>query len=504
MALLTKNDPYLLNASIFFGLLLGLFLAFPMHASLLCDDAYIHIRVAENLLNYGIPSFNPGDKFKVDSSTGYIFLLAALSKIWGPLNAIRYLESAIIVATTTCLFYLLTISGIHKFRNTLAAISVLPFFLWAAYIGMETPILCLIVVLSAIAWRHDKHQIVILLISIATWFRLEAILLLIAIFYYYIYIRKLREYIVLYATPTLILFLLELIMYGSIVPNGMRAKSIGYGFPISQSVINAMFSFGGGLQGRIFGFIFITLILAEIMRMLYKKMTIDFSETFLIFSIGVFAEWAIGRSLIFPWYYCLLAFPYGISIMLNDRLFSGRIEKLVQIANIAMLFVFSIIGIQIIFPYFTSHAERSSSLRIDRYLHIGSGLYLACPSCTLVSSEVGGLGYSFKGKLYDALGLADPQAIGFHPLKVPEERQDYGIGAIPPNYVRYRNPDFVVSMPIFSLALRRSGVMNYYIAYDCPFGMTIGSIWGDTKIQVFSKTALAEDVVKAMGCRLAY
>ena len=42
---------------------------------------------------------------------------------------------------------------------------------------------------------------------------------------------------------------------------------------------------------------------------------------------------------------------------------------------------------------------------------------------------------SFPGRILDAAGLASKDALKFHPLKIPQERERGDLGAIPPRYV---------------------------------------------------------------------
>jgi len=45
------------------------------------DDAYIHFRIAENLINYGVPYDNQSDVVMVSSSSGGTLILAGLAMI---------------------------------------------------------------------------------------------------------------------------------------------------------------------------------------------------------------------------------------------------------------------------------------------------------------------------------------------------------------------------------------------------------------------------------------
>jgi hypothetical protein len=134
---------------------------------------------------------------------------------------------------------------------------------------------------------------------------------------------------------------------------------------------------------------------------------------------------------------------------------------------------------------------------VNTYSRIGENLYKFCSTCTLVTSEIGGLGYFFKGGVYDAFGLGDPVVMDFHPMEVPNERQDYGVGAIPPKYVELRDPDFIVSMPVFSFSLRKSSLIAKYHAYDCQLDTVV---FGDSVVKVFSKNSLPSQLLMKMGC----
>ena len=85
-----------------------------------------------------------------------------------------------------------------------------------------------------------------------------------------------------------------------------------------------------------------------------------------------------------------------------------------------------------------------------------------------MSSEIGGLGYTFKGHIVDAAGLTSPEALRFHPMKIPEERSGGEIGAIPVGFVEEVRPDVIVSYDIFIEAFLRSNIRFDYVRIKKP------------------------------------
>jgi len=93
---------------------------------------------------------------------------------------------------------------------------------------------------------------------------------------------------------------------------------------------------------------------------------------------------------------------------------------------------------------------------------VAKELYEKFPDATLLTSEIGGIGFEFKGKIIDGAGLITPSALKYHPMKVPEERPVEYCGAIPVGIVRETSPDIVVSYDYFMGALEISGILQSY------------------------------------------
>lgn len=487
------NRPLDINLKwIWAGFFLGVLAAAALRIDYFFDDAYIHARLAENLLTYGAPYFNPDTPYKAGSSTGYVLLIAALSVFFDAAYAILYVEIFVIIATMTGLFTLVSLSPSHRLRNALAALCVIPSLLTSAYGGMETSIMCLLITVAAISWRYQNHTLVVFFIALAAWFRIEAIALLVFALYYFWHNQK--KVLAWYAFPLALLFLTDLFFFGTFLPAAVKAKVTGYDFPLDQIIVKAL-SFGGGAAGVFIGVGLVLLALYRAGGVLYWRLKMDFADVFLLFSLSLLAGWIINRFPMSDWYPCLAIVPLGIAVLVTDDYPKGKTKKTLIDTLLLLLALAGFLGAQdIATPAFDNR-------RVSRYIEIGRELYDLCPDCILATSEIGGLGYSFKGRIYDAFGLGDPEALQFHPLSVPDQRQHYGTGAIPPKYVEYRNPDLIVSMPAFSEALRKSAVIKKYKSYDCFFDRHIGLIFGDDKIQIFSKMNIPAASLRAMRCR---
>lgn len=117
-----------------------------------------------------------------------------------------------------------------------------------------------------------------------------------------------------------------------------------------------------------------------------------------------------------------------------------------------------------------------TGLRVQRYLEIGNILYSLLPNDNLLTSEIGGLGYSFRGEIIDGVGLVSPEALKYHPMKVPQQRSSGGIGAIPAKMVGDLKPEIIVSYPIFVQEFDKSAYCSQYKKIILP---ALSKYWQD-------------------------
>ncbi len=96
-----------------------------------------------------------------------------------------------------------------------------------------------------------------------------------------------------------------------------------------------------------------------------------------------------------------------------------------------------------------SAEDRGDSARVEEYLIIGRALHESCATGSLMTAEIGALGWAFDGYIYDAFGIATPRALAFQPL-----RSGAPIAGIPAGFATEVLPDLVVSYAMLDVELR--------------------------------------------------
>jgi hypothetical protein len=146
--------------------------------------------------------------------------------------------------------------------------------------------------------------------------------------------------------------------------------------------------------------------------------------------------------------------------------------------------------------------------RTRTYLRIGTDLADRCSGVVVAAPEIGALGWTFDGKILDTEGLASPEVLPFHPLRVPDERPSGGLGSIPGRAIAALRPDVVVSMEVFSTDfVRKSATLPELSDYalwwkepvfadDLHLPNLPAALWGSRWTMVFSRDRLAQGV----GC----
>jgi hypothetical protein len=460
----------------------------------LFDDAYIHARVADNFIRYGKPFFNIHSSFKASSSTGYLLLISGLSKFVNAIFAIR------VINFFSLLFYFAAIHlNVRNQKNNFLLklfllLSTAPIVLLSSYGGMETTLSIAAYLFSVYFLINKKFGWNLFFISLAAFFRIEFIFITILTTFYLVVNKNFKISFILSFIPIIFFIVFDFIYYGTPIPHAAIAKSIGYNFPYKMSLFQSIFFLGGDNRSAALLFIIYLGIFFLFLNTL-KKIRSTPVYLFLFFLLIILFFWTKGRSLIFTWYLPIPAVTMSIIFFFDINKFNSypKTRNLFLLLFASILFYLSLSNL--FREYKLPDHDFSSNQRVKTYLTIAEELFKIYPQSVLVTSEVGGLGYNFKGKVYDGFGLVDPTARRFHPLKVPEQRQDYGIGAIPAGYIKLKNPDFIVSMSIFTYEFERSDVYNKYNHYLVKFPDN-NILWGDSGIYIHSLKILPDSLLK--------
>ncbi len=471
------------------------------------DDAYIHFRIADHLANGGSPYFNSSEAINASSSPGWTITLALI--IWVCKTARIPLDLPLVISIFNAMA---TVGGAVIYASLLAriansrraAIIRSAFFIFyismilSSSVGlMEIPLaLALIGIAFHLLLSNNTKSIIIF--AAAPFFRIEfAAVLGLVLLSLLIYKQFSLKRVVLYAAMGMMPFMAyEWYFFNTLIPNTIMAKSVVYEFSYIETLQNLALGFTPNIStpffhyhftdhriasvvivvlvimimGLAIGRVVLPIVVPMMKRSLDPKQSIG--TIMALWGIGLFCAYLFRKIFLFPWYVPL----YGIPILFSVALMVGTLRP-GKLALMVFVFLSPIIVCQVAdftqaaFSSVTTPAyykDFASGARVRRYIETGRMLYDLYPDATLLSSEIGGLGYGFHGRIIDAVGLASPSALRYHPMAIPEERSNGAIGAIPVGFVEEVNPDIIVTYEVFAESLLRSDAIKRYTRTEYP------------------------------------
>ena len=479
------------------------------------DDAYIHIRVAQNFLNTGSPYFNTAEVVKVSTSSGWVIYLTSILFILRTLNledkflpVLSILNSVITFAGAIIFIRIINkFSGsISILRSTLFTIAFTALMLPTSAGLMETSLGFLLTGLGFYRLMNSKKDSFILL-GVSVYIRPEMVIALglgalLALRQRKVRLTEIAAYSAIGIAPFLAF---DLFYYHTVLPQSIAAKSIVY---LNTPAFTLGFIFLYSLpevpiNGQVYQ-VASSIILIVLFFLTGQSAIREWRESrnssplfFWLWGGLTIVGYVLAKTEVFPWYIPL----YTIPILTAATLTTTKPEKSTGNLLLYVLFAISTVSLAreiyagLLDPGQTSLFKHGARVRV--YISIGNILQEDYPSTTLLIPEIGGLGYSFRGQIYDAVGLASPDALKFHPLKIPEER-DYGfIGGIPPQYVEQKMPGVIVSYDIFSKALLKSKVLEQYNLIFIPAYLPEdiqyspdGTVWGNKYLRIYIRKDL--------------
>ncbi len=332
------------------------------------------------------------------------------------------------------------------------------------------------------------------LLGFAAYIRLE-LLILLALTSLFSILRKqfqLKHIVGCTAIGSIPLIMYDFYFFHTVIPHSIIAKSTVYSIDWVYSIVvilfrslpaipqyNTLITFG---IGTIFlSTVLITMVTTLNVRNGFKNY---WPMLFCLWSLIVVGGYILGHVLIFEWYIPLYTIPILVACFVC--FISTDYPKNIIIRSLPYaLFLVSAISMTMVF--YASVYNRNayylfeSGSRVRTYLSIGNILNDEYPNATLLAPEIGGLGYSFRGRILDSAGLASPSALEFHPLKIPEQRLGGHIAAIPPGYVKANKPDIIVSYDVYAQALMNDEVIHQYNMILIPAYLPDDEIYSESK-----------------------
>ncbi len=483
------------------------------------DDAFIHFRVVRNLFDFGAPYYNPGEVVKVSTSSGWILFLAIFFGIARLLNiesSFPFMVSLLNASTTlaAAVVYTSILRRLLQERISLRMqasvfLSVTALLLPASIGLMETPLALLAAGAGILLLTQDRLAGFILL-GFMVFLRLELVVLLgLAGLFFFLQRPSRLIRIAGYSTLGMLLPLIfDLVFYHTLVPQSLLAKAVVYERSWAEPALETLVTIFPflGIRGSTFYLLLAVVALTAVILTTTVSMLLWITRKnywpllMTFWSLLVMGAYVIGQALVFEWYTPLYAVPMlaasGLAAWTAHQPRTLVLRGFLLLLFLASGFslgrtLYASLGQPVVYPHF----ELGS--RVKSYQMIGALLQEEYPQARLLTSEIGGLGFTFKGQILDAAGLASPQAMAYHPLLVPEERASGNVGAIPPEYVLVTRPEIIVSYDALAQALLESEVSQWYhmilipayLPEDEVFARS-KEIWGSQYLRVYIRKDL--------------
>jgi hypothetical protein len=453
------------------------------------DDAFIHRRIALHYLQTGHAYFNLDQRVMVTSSPLWTVLLAFAGAPFPSANPVPWLE-LIFVLTGATAAYLLAQEGSPKDARFAGIIPALAFLcvcagdLPTAIAQMESPCAVAFMLAGTLGILRNKFWGMPLLV-LACFTRYECGLFLVLASVWLTYERRWTKSSLIAACGVGILGITWLLrQYGTIIPNTVIAKSRAY--TLTYEIVISSF-----IASKLSAVVCIAFGVLWWFYGRNRRCKHNFTGILLSsFGLLLWVSYVAHKTFISSWYLPLVLVPVSVGVLLWTDRKEFRREAWGVVFAVAVLFPFLHADASLFLGAIRKTPDRTlgfeSAARVHEYQRIGSTLYRVCPDGDLMTSEIGGLGWGFHGKILDGLGLASPEAIRYHPIHAPGgsgNRNFFGIiSGIPADFVRDRHPDIIVSYDMFAeTALPAALSLNYvefsYPLFDREDRTTAKSLW---------------------------
>lgn len=448
------------------------------------DDAFIHLRIVRNYSTCGRPFFNCHERVMTTSSPLWTIVLTAFGA-WQHLWMTCLIESLLLVVCGVLACNLsqdvarakrCAEAEVERGSNAntllyhLAVGGCVIMLLLPSSIGqMETP-LAIALVLGAMRSILGRRIVALPLLACAASTRLELLPLFFGLFVVGLIGKWPRKPLLFAAMMMFATTAWVYLQFGTFLPNSMHAKVVGYGFS-HREVLQQLFAIPVLTRPLTLAFLTFVTSIAILTLCLHPQRRMGYADWLPILSgawgLVVMSAYVIRKVPIFEWYVPLFSVPLLLCLLLYSQpgslgVFMNGLVELSRYVSIALLLTVPLWKDCMLFragwkttSLAYAQEDRQDSARVHEYLAVGSVLQTSCPSGSLMTSEIGALGWSFRGHIVDAFGIATPSAMAFQPLISGAET-----GGIPAAYAHTIRPDVIVSYSSLDTEVRSSGLLN--------------------------------------------
>lgn len=454
------------------------------------DDSFIHRRIANNYQHLGKPYFNPDQRVMVTSSPLWTLLLAATGALLPLDNPVPLLEFGFVLLSAAAAYELVKTGQPEGLSGVVLPVAAFCYAFMAVLPSsmeqMESPCAVALMLAGCLGILRKKDWGMPLLV-LACFTRYECFPLWVLAGVWMTFRRQWTRLSLLASTAIGVAGLTWLLWeYGTVIPNTVVAKSHLYAMTY-RNVVRAFASIPQALTCLAFG-----LLWARYGKSRGRQSN---QVAFLLCGFGAFlaAAYLVRKTFIFSWYLPLVLAPLSIGILLwsNGRTimpaFLGIVFAGMLLLPVGMLDMDLLLAALRGLPGATP--DYALAARVHAYRRIGTVLHGECPTGILMTSEIGALGWAFQGEIRDGAGLASPEAIHYHPMRVPEERRSGTLGEIPAGFVRDRRPDMIVSYDLLAESALPAARSLGYFDYAYPLFVradraSAGSLWEAQQMHV--------------------
>lgn len=438
----------LISLSIIFYLLLRYYLGILPYFFLV-DDAYITLRYADNFVTNGELVYNLGEYIFGITTIFLPLLLASIIKI-SPFAIDLVVLMKITTLITECLCIVLSAflfyrNGLSKYVAIFIGVSLISNYLFmsSSQGGMETSLFCLSILLIVLT-VNSQPLTSSYFSGIALFIRPEGAIMVGLLFFLNLFMFKQKKVFIILCLSLIAYFSFFYFFYGVYLPESLVVKRHIFAPYLSAS--KAMFSSAASLfpLGKISQNIRLIIVYIIIFygALVWPNKNAQYI-LLILFPFVMFIMYSIENPPIWFWY----TVPYVFC--LSFFFFYGLSKAILSIFPKAFLLVILVL---LIGANFKSAFISYNNLLI-MYTTRVSGYYVAVErlkamyglnmSHSILTHEVGAIGYYSRAKIYDAVGLINPKLA---PLGVVQEENSKYLkyGRATQKLIEATNPDFIL------------------------------------------------------------